>query len=148
MNRLTIIGNLTHSPETRTTQSGIIVTSFTVAVNQRRRSQDQEEHTDFFKVTAWRGLGEVCGKYLKKGYRVCIVGPVTLDEWTGRDGTNKAGLAVTAEDMEILTSKAEANGDLYEAKKKEAQYVKEEREAIQNEPPKYVEVDPEDDLPF
>lgn len=125
-----------------------MVTTFTVAVNQRKRSQSQEEHTDFFKVTAWRGLGEVCGKYLKKGFRVCIVGPVTLEEWTGKDGMNKAALAITAEDMEILTSKAEANGDLYEAKKKEQEYIRKEREAIQNEPPQYVEVDPGDDLPF
>lgn len=152
MNRLTIIGNLTHSPELRTTQSGIQVCSFTVAVNQRKRSQDQEEHTDYFKVTAWRGLADVCGRYLQRGHKVCITGPVGLETWTGKDGTTKAGMTITAEDMEMLTSKAEANSDLYTAKQekkaeqREEQYKKEEREAIQNEP-KYVEVDT-DDLPF
>lgn len=35
MNKLTIIGNLTRDPETRVTQSGSSVCSFTVAVNRR-----------------------------------------------------------------------------------------------------------------
>lgn len=149
MNRLTIIGNLTRNPELRTTQSGIQVCTFNVAVNPRKR-QDQEQQPDFFKVTAWRGLADVCGKYLQKGFKVCVTGPVTLEQWTGNDGTNKAGMAITADDMEILTSKAEAAQDIHSAQqdRKEQAYLRQEREAIQNEQkPGYVVVD-EEDLPF
>lgn len=159
MNRLTIIGRMVRNPEQRTTQSGLQVTTFTVAVNRRKTKNEQEPEADFFKVTAWRGLADVCGRYLQKGFRVAVTGPVGLDQWQGRDGQNKAQMAITAEDVEILTSKAEANQErqtavdewnqkVNELERKEAQYRKEELEAIQNEPPKYVEVDLGDDLPF
>ena len=57
MNKLTIIGNLTKDPELRTTQDGTSVCNFTVAVN-RRKSNGQQPEADFFRVSAWRGLGE------------------------------------------------------------------------------------------
>lgn len=157
MNKLTIIGRLTRNTEQRTTQSGLQVCTFTVAVDRRKKA-DEEQKADFFKVTAWRGLAEICGRYLQKGFRVAVVGPVGLEEWTGKDGQNKAQMTITADDVEILTSKSEANQDrqnavdewnqkVNELERKEAQYQKEEREAIQNEPPQYVVVD-DDDLPF
>lgn len=157
MNRITIIGRLTRNPEQRTTQSGLQVCTFTVAVN-RRPKEGEEPQADFFKVTAWRGLADVCGKYLQKGFRVAVTGPVGLEEWQGRDGQNRAQMAVTAEDVEILTSKNEVNQERQNAvdewqqkvddlERKEAKYRKEERAAIQNEPPQYEEVD-SDDLPF
>ena len=62
MNSLNIIGNLTKDPDKRITSNGISVCSFTVAVNRRR-----EEGTDFFRVTTWRALADICGKYLGKG---------------------------------------------------------------------------------
>ena len=101
MNKLTIIGNLTKDPELRSTQSGISVCSFTVAVNRRRR-QGEEEQTDFFRVAAWRQLGENCAKWLIKGRKVCVVGPVSVSTYTGQDGKTYANLEVTAEDVEFL----------------------------------------------
>ena len=74
MNKLTIIGNLTKDPELRTTASGINVCNMTVAVNRRRAGSDPE--TDFFGVSVWRGLGESCAKYLRKGAKVCVIGAV------------------------------------------------------------------------
>ena len=102
MNKLTIIGNLTRDPELRTTQSGLQVANFTVAVN-RRRQQSGEQETDFFVVTAWRELGVNCAKYLRKGRKVCAVGPVGLHTWQDMDGTGHATLEVTAAEVEFLS---------------------------------------------
>lgn len=102
MNKLTIIGNLTKDPELRTTQSKVNVCTFTVAVNRRRR-QDEEEQADYFRVTAWRELGENCAKWLIKGKKVCVVGPVSISTYTGQDGKTYANLEVTAQDVEFLT---------------------------------------------
>lgn len=149
MNKLTIIGNLTKSPEQRTTQSGIAVTTFTVAVN-RRRTQEGQPDADFFRVTAWRDLAETCGRYLDKGRKVCVIGPVSISTYTGNDGQTRASMEVTAEDVEFLSPKD--SPDLYQTQKarkeqeKEAAYEKAEREAIQNEK-EYVNVETED-LPF
>ena len=103
MNKLTIIGNLTKDPELRTTQSGISVCGFTVAVNRRRHAEGQPE-ADFIKVAAWRQLGENCAKWLIKGRKVCVVGPVEVKTYQANDGTTRAYMEVTAEDVEFLSS--------------------------------------------
>lgn len=110
MNKSIIIGNLTRDPELRTTQNGISVCSFTVAVN-RRRGADKEPQTDFFRVSAWRQLGETCQKYLAKGRKVYVAGPVSVSTYKGSDGSAKAQLEITADEVEFLTPKAEQPAD-------------------------------------
>ena len=65
MNKIVLIGNLTHDPETRSTASGVTVCSFTIAVNRRFASQGGEKQTDFFRINAWRQLGDVCSSDLR-----------------------------------------------------------------------------------
>ena len=107
MNRLMIIGNLVRDPELRTTTSGISVCSFSVAVNRRQSAQQrqagQEPEADYFRVTAWRERGEMCGKFLQKGKKVCVTGPVSVSTYEGRDGKTYANMEVTAEDIELLS---------------------------------------------
>ena len=106
MNKLTIIGNLVRDPELRTTTSGISVCSFTVAVNRKNRREDEPE-ADYFEVTAWRERGEMCAKYLSKGKKVCSIGAVSVETYTAKDGTTKAKLKQTADEVEFLSSRAE-----------------------------------------
>ena len=73
MQKLFIIGRLTADPEQRVTPSGISVCSFTVAVD-RRFPVNGEMVTDFYRVNAWRQLGDNCAKYLSKGKKVAVVG--------------------------------------------------------------------------
>lgn len=106
MNKLTIIGNLTRDPELRTTSSGINVCTFTVAVNRRRSANNNgQPEADFFRVTAWRQLGENCQRYLAKGRKVAVVGPVSVQTYTGNDGNQRFSLEVTADDVEFLSSR-------------------------------------------
>lgn len=104
MNKIVIIGNLTGAPELRVTQSGVSVCQFTVAVNGKRK----DDGATFFRVTAWRALGETCHKYLDKGRKVMVCGAVSASAYTGRDGKPRASLEVTADDVEFLSS---ASGD-------------------------------------
>lgn len=106
MNKLTIIGNLTRDPELRTTSSGNSVCTFTVAVNRRRRADGQQE-ADFFRVSAWQKVGEHCQRYLAKGRKVAVVGPVTVNTYQANDGSTRAQLEVTADDVEFLSSRSE-----------------------------------------
>ena len=108
MNKLTIIGNLTSDPTLRTTSSGVSVCSFTVAVNKRKTQQNQNPEADFFRVSAWRELGENCAKWLIKGRKVCVIGPVSVSTYQGQDGKTYANLEVTAQDVEFLSSAQEA----------------------------------------
>ena len=113
MNKLTIIGNLTRDPELRTTGSGHNVCSFTVAVNRRKSANGQQE-ADFFRVSAWRQLGENCQRYLATGRKVAVVGPVSVSTYQANDGSTRAQLEITAEDVEFLSSRSE-EGSAYPA---------------------------------
>ena len=106
MNKLTIIGNLTRDPELRTTQGGVSVCTFSVAVN-RRQKRDGQPEADYFRVSAWRELGENCAKWLIKGRKVAVVGPVSVSTYTGQDGKNHANLEVLAQDVEFLSPAGE-----------------------------------------
>lgn len=148
MNKSFIIGNVTKDPELRSTQNGIPVCSFTVAVNRRQNAQADHPEADFFRVTAWRQLGEICNKYLTKGKKISVVGSVSASAYMGSDGKPRASLEITADDVEFLSPK--------DADSKEEAYVKQEREAIQQEPVQasivknsggFIEVN-DDDLPF
>lgn len=105
MNKSIIIGNLTRDPELRATQDGTHVCNFTVAVNRRTRAGGQQE-ADYFRVTAWRTLGENCAKYLAKGRKVCVTGPVSARAYTGSDGMVRATLELTADEVEFLSARS------------------------------------------
>ena len=136
MNKLTIIGNLTRDPELRTTTTGKSVCSFTVAVNRRRKVEGQPE-ADFFKVSAWNERADVCSKYLAKGRKVCVIGPVSVHTYNAQDGTTRAEMEVQADEVEFLSSKDE------NAQNKPSEAPK------QNVPKGYTQVEMDtEELPF
>ena len=73
----------------------------------RRNKREGQQEADYFRVSAWRQLGENCGKYLAKGRKVCVIGPVSVRTYQASDGTTKASLEVTADDVEFLSPKGE-----------------------------------------
>ena len=142
MNKVFIIGNLTRDPELRSTRDGIPVCSFMVAVNRRTRNAEAgQPEADFFRVTAWRQLGEICSKYLAKGRKVSVTGSVSVSTYTGNDGNTRASLEVTADDVEFLSPRGEM-GDAAPAAAPRAQAAPAEPQSGS-----FVQVD-DDELPF
>lgn len=117
MNQLNIIGGLTRDPESRTTQSGKQVCTFTVGVNRR----NDREKSDFFRVNAWGELGNNCALYLSKGKRVRVTGSVSLSTYTAQDGTTRANLEVFAQDVEFLSPASQGQQNAPQAAKTDAQ---------------------------
>ena len=113
MNKITLIGNLTHDPETRSTSSGVTVTTFTIAVNRKFAQQGGERVTDFFRINAWRQLGETCARYLAKGRKVAVVGELQARTYEAKDGTTRMSLDVSADEVEFLTPKSADEGTPY-----------------------------------
>ena len=103
MNHVMIIGNLTADPITRTTQAGKQVVTFTVAVNRRQSAQTGQPEADFFRVSAWNQLGEICAKYLSKGRKCAVTGSVRAGAYTNSQGKAVGTLEVMAENVEFLT---------------------------------------------
>lgn len=103
MNKITLIGNLTHDPEIRSTQSGVTVCAFTIAVSRRFAGADGERPTDYFRVNAWRQLGESCGRYLAKGRKVAVFGELQARLYEAKDGSTRMSLDVQADEVEFLS---------------------------------------------
>ena len=106
MNRVFLIGNLTHTPELRETASGIPVTNFSIAVNRSYTSADGERQTDFFNCTVWRALAENVAKYAKKGNKVAVFGSIQLRNYEDSDGVKRIAVDIIAEQVEFLTPKS------------------------------------------
>ncbi len=98
-NRCEIIGNVGSDPQTRATQGGKSVTSFSVAVNQ---GNQQNQKTTWFKVQCWEKLSDVAQKWVKKGDRIFIAGPIEGNEWKTNQGEARFDLQITARDLQLL----------------------------------------------
>ena len=105
MNKVLLIGNLTRDPELTTTTSGVSVCRFDIAVNRNYTSADGERQTDFFNVTAWRGLGERIAQYQKKGSKVAVSGSIQIRNYDDNQGVRRTAVDIIAEDEEFLTPK-------------------------------------------
>ena len=110
MNKIFLIGNLTRDPELSETQSGIAVCRFSLAVN-RRSTAEGEQQTDFFNVTAWRGLAENVAKFCQKGNKVAVVGNLQIRQYEDRDGQKRTSVDVNADEVEFLTPKGSGSSD-------------------------------------
>ena len=103
MNKVILIGNLTRDPETHTTHSGQTYCAFTLAVNRHKRPDGTQE-ADFFSVTAWRQLGELCQKYLAKGRKACVEGSIQMRTYEGQGGVKRLAVDIIADSVEFLSS--------------------------------------------
>lgn len=80
MNVAVIIGRFANTPELRRTQSGLAVTSFTLAV-KRPGTYGEEEKTDWIDCVAWRGTAEFICRQFEKGMPVCIRAQIETNAW-------------------------------------------------------------------
>lgn len=109
-----IVGNVGRDPEKRFTQSGVAVTSFSVAVTERWTSDgEQREKTNWYRVSAWRGLADVCEKYVHKGMQIMVAGKVEASAYLGQDGQPRASLDLTARDIQFLGSRGDGDSSQY-----------------------------------
>ena len=132
MNTTQIIGNVTRDCESRVTQTGINVCSFTVAVNGKRK----DDETIYFKVTAWRKLAENCSNYVKKGMKVYVSGKIDKPKpYTTSNGETRCDLCLTADDVEFLTRVNDNSEHSQQKSEPEPQYAD-------------VSMDIGDELPF
>jgi len=118
INQVFLMGRLTRDPEQRTTGTGKVIVSFSIAVD--RGGQDDE--ADFFNINAWEKLGELVMQYLSKGRRVLVQGRLRQDRWDDKEtGKKQSRIEVTASDVTFLDgpsdgAKESQSGD-YSAKK-------------------------------
>ena len=110
MNKLFLIGNLTRDPEMSETATGVAFCRLGIAVNRPYQGSDGERTTDFFNVTVWRTHAENCGRYLKKGSKVAIVGSLQNRQYEDKDGNKRQVTDIIANEVEVLSVRAQGEG--------------------------------------
>ena len=103
MNKVILIGNLTRDPELTETPSGVAVCRFAIAVSRDYANSDGTRETDFFNITVWRGRAENCGRYLKKGNKVAVIGSLQNRSYEDKDGVKRTVTDIVVENVEFLT---------------------------------------------
>ena len=106
-NKVILGGRMTADPELKTTQSGVTVTTFSVAVN-RKVGKDQEQKTDFITCVAWRTTAEFISRYFRKGSSIAIVGNLQQRSWEDKDGNKRYATEVIVDEAHFVDSKNEA----------------------------------------
>jgi single-strand DNA-binding protein len=102
-NRVTLLGNLTRTPEIRYTPSGTAVASFGLAVNRRfRQGTETKEEVCYVDITAFGSQAEAIGEYLTKGAAALIDGRLRWHQWE-KDGSRHSKLDVVADSVQFLS---------------------------------------------
>ena len=106
LNIIVLQGRLVRDPEMRSTQSGVAVASFTLAVDRDFSGRDgAEKQTDFIDCTAWRHTAEFVSKYFSKGRMAVVSGRLQIDNYTDNDGNKRKSAKVIADNIYFGDSK-------------------------------------------
>lgn len=105
LNRVILMGRLVADPELKTTQSGISVTSFRIAVERSYAKAGEERQTDFINIVCWRNTAEFVCKYFPKGSLIALEGQLQTRSYQDKDGTSKYIVEVLADKVSFTGEK-------------------------------------------
>jgi len=149
LNKVVLAGRLTADPELKQTQSGISVISFSIAVNRRfvsRNNEQAEQQTDFINIVAWRQTAEFISKYFRKGSAICLTGSIQTRSWQDNQGQRRYATEVVADEAMFVDSRNEngsAQGYTPDAYNAAPSYSSNAASA-----PNFEDHNTDDDLPF
>ena len=103
LNKAMLMGRLTKDPELRATQSGVSVTTFTLAVDRNFQRQGEERQVDFINIVAFRHTAEFVKKYFGKGQLACVCGSIQTRTWE-QDGKKHYATEVIADEVHFAGS--------------------------------------------
>ena len=109
MNKVFLLGRLVRDPEIRTTQSGKMTTSFTLAVD--RFGGGKDNNADFIQIVTWDKLAENCGNSLFKGSRALVEGRLQIRSYEGKDGQKRWITEIVAQSVQFLDRKSAPTGE-------------------------------------
>lgn len=113
VNKAIIIGHLGNDPETRYTGNGDAITNISVATSEKwkdKKTGEDQERTEWHRITFFGRLAEIASEYLKKGAPVYIEGTIRTDKYTDKDGVERYSTKIIANHMQMLGSKKDGEG--------------------------------------
>ncbi len=115
LNKVILAGRLTQNPELKQTQSGVMVLSFSIAVNRPFRSKNEDgtmgqAQADFINCVAWRQTAEFISRYFRKGSSICVLGSIQTRNYTDQQGNKRYVTEVVVDEANFVDSKSENPG--------------------------------------
>lgn len=108
LNSVCLMGRLTADPELKSTQLGVSVCNFRIAVDRTYTPKGQEKQTDFINIVTWRSTAEFVSRYFRKGQLVAVQGSIQTSQYTDRDGNKRTTFDVVADNVFFAEKKAES----------------------------------------
>ncbi|GAB0281741.1 single-stranded DNA-binding protein [Staphylococcus pseudintermedius] len=105
INRVVLVGRLTKDPEFRTTQSGVEVATFTLAVNRNYKNKNGEQQADFINCIVFRKQAENVNNYLNKGNLAGVDGRLQSRSYENQEGRRVFVTEVVCDSVQFLESK-------------------------------------------
>lgn len=112
LNSVCLMGRLGSDPELRHTQTGIAVTSFSIAVDRTYQPKGSEKQTDWINVVAWRNTAEFICRYFNKGSMLALNGAIQTRQYNDKEGNRRTAFEVVAENVFFCGSKRDG-GDSF-----------------------------------
>ena len=110
INRVVLVGRLTKDPEFRTTQSGVDVATFTLAVNRTFTNAQGEREADFINVVVFRRQAGNVNNYLFKGSLAGVDGRIQSRSYENQEGRRIFVTEVVADSVQFLEPKNAQGG--------------------------------------
>lgn len=109
INKVILVGNLGQDPEVRYMPNGNAVANFSIATSESWKDQQgqQQERTEWHKITVYRRLAEIVGEYLKKGSQVYLEGKLQTRKWQDQQGNDRYTTEVICDQMQMLGGRNE-----------------------------------------
>jgi single-strand DNA-binding protein len=105
INKVILVGNLGADPEVRHTGAGSAICNIRIATSEKwkdKESGETQERTEWHRVVLFGKLGEIAGKYLKKGRQAYIEGSLRTNKYTDKDGIERYSTDIVASEMQML----------------------------------------------
>ena len=104
VNKVILVGNLGNDPEVRYMPNGNAVANLSLATSESWKDQQgqQQERTEWHRLTMYRRLAEIAGEYLKKGSQIYIEGKLQTRKWTDNNGQDKYTTEIIVDQMQML----------------------------------------------
>ena len=98
--------------------------NFSIATTDKWKDKggEQQERTEWHRISTFSKLAEICGEYLKKGSQVYIEGRLQTRKWQDKEGNEKFSTEIVASDMQMLGGRGGAGGSASGAERSGSNY--------------------------
>jgi single-strand DNA-binding protein len=150
VNRVILVGNVGQDPEVKYMPSGNAVTNISVATSESwkdKQTGQQQERTEWHRVTFFNRLGEIAGEYLRKGSKVYVEGSMRTRKWQDQSGQDRYTTEVVGSEMQMLDSRGDSQPQQHAPAPQQAPPQQQVPQQPPQAPPAGFD-DYSDDIPF